>query len=44
MIKNDEIGYIDSAVIAASKKDVSLEEAASLEYSAKVKVRANRPP
>lgn len=44
MIKNDEIGYIDSAVIAATKKDMGQEESASLEYSAKVKVRANRPP
>ncbi len=44
MGKNDEIGFVDSAVLAASKKDMSMDEAQSLEYSAKVKVRTNRPP
>lgn len=43
-IKNDELGYVDSTVIAATRKDLSIDETGALEYSAKVKVRANRPP
>ena len=43
-IKNDEIGYIDNVVLAADRRDEFEETFGALSYSAKVKVRSNRPP
>jgi len=44
IIKNDEIGYIDNIVLAREKKNALTEALTSLSYTAKVKVRSNRPP
>ncbi|CAL5980757.1 DNA-directed_RNA polymerase subunit beta [Hexamita inflata] len=44
IIKNDEIGYIDNIVLAREKRDNYSDDSGSLSYSAKVKVRSNRPP